>query len=374
MKLAIVRQRYTAFGGAERFVDLALDALRDSGVETTLVTRRWNGDWRGPVVTVDPFYLGRLWRDGGFSYQVRQLIAERRFDLVQSHERIPGCAIYRAGDGVHATWLSLRGRFAGFRSRIGDRYAPYHRYLVRTEERMFRHPNLRAVICNSKMVADDIHQRFGVPRAQLHVFYNGVDGKHFHPGLREQHRTAVRARLGTAEGTIVHLSVGSGFQRKGVATSIRAMAGLPGDELWIVGGDRHAERYQRLAQHCGVADRVRFLGPQRDVTPYLGAADVFVLPSWYDPFPNACVEAFACGLPVVASTTTGTAEFIRPGENGALCSANDVDDMIRAVQSLRPQLADPAIRRTAAATVAELRPDSMVQRFVGLYRSLAENK
>ena len=374
MKLAIVRQRYTPFGGAERFVDLALDALRETGVETTLVTRRWNGEWRGPVMTVAPFYLGRLWRDTGFSQHVQQLIAERSFDLVQSHERIPGCAIYRAGDGVHATWLSLRGRFAGSVSRIADRYAPYHRYLVRTEERMFRHPELRAVICNSNMVADDIHQRFGVPRAHLHVFYNAVDGKRFHPGLRNRHRAAVRARLGTPAGTPVYLSVGSGFQRKGVATSIRAMAGLPGDELWIVGADRQAERYRQLAQRCGVADRVRFLGPQQDVEPYLGAADVFVLPSWYDPFPNACIEAFACGLPVVASSTTGTAELVRPGENGDVCAANDVDGLVHALQGLRSRLDDPAIRQAAAATVAELRPDSMVQRFVGLYRSLAEKK
>lgn len=374
MKLAIVRQRYTAFGGAERFVDLALDALRDTGVETTLVTRRWNGEWRGPVVTVAPFYLGRLWRDAGFSREVQRLIAERRFDLVQSHERIPGCAVYRAGDGVHATWLSLRGRYAGGASRIADCCAPYHRYLVRTEERMFRHPDLRAVICNSNMVAEDIHQRFEVPRSRLHVFHNGVDGRRFHPGLRGRHRTAVRARLGTPADTPVYLSVGSGFQRKGVATSIRAMAGLPGDELWIVGADRHADRYRRLAQRCGVADRVRFLGPQQDVAPYLGAADVFVLPSWYDPFPNACVEAFACGLPVVASSTTGTAELVRPGKNGEVCAANDVDDLVRALRSLRPRLDDPTLAQAAAATVAELRPDSMVQRFVGLYRSLAETK
>ncbi len=372
MRLAIVRQRYTAFGGAERFVDLALDALRDTGVETTLVTRRWHGEWRGPVMTVAPFYLGRLWRDAGFSQQVQRIIAEHRFDLVQSHERIPGCAIYRAGDGVHATWLALRGRFAGCASRTSDRYAPYHRYLVRTEERMFRHPDLRAVICNSNMVADDIHQRFGVPRSRLHVFYNGVDGNRFHPGLRSRHRDAARARLGTADRASVYLSVGSGFQRKGVATSIRAMASLPDDELWIVGADRRADRYRQLAQHCGVAGRVRFLGPQQDVAPYLGAADAFVLPSWYDPFPNACVEAFASGLPVVASSTTGTAELIRPGENGEVCAANDVDDLVRCLRALRPRLGDPAIRQAAAATVAELRPDSMVQRFVGLYRTLAE--
>lgn len=374
MRLAIVRQRYTAFGGAERFVDLALDALRETGVETTLISRRWNGEWRGPVMTVAPFYVGRLWRDAGFSRQVRRVIAQERFDLVQSHERIPGCAIYRAGDGVHATWLSLRGRFSGPASRLFDRYVPYHRYLIRTEDRMFRHPALRAVICNSRMVAEDIHQRFAVPRERLHVFHNAVDGSRFHTGLRDRHRRDVRGRLGTAEQARVYLSVGSGFQRKGVATSIRAMAYLPHDELWIVGADRHSTRYQALAGKWGVADRVRFLGPQRDVTPYLGAADAFVLPSWYDPFPNACVEAFASGLPVVASSTMGTAELIRPGENGEVCAANDVDDLLRCIQQLRPRLDDPALRAAASGTVSGLRPDDMVRRFVDLYRTLAETR
>lgn len=370
MKLAIVRQRYTPFGGAERFVDQALDGLRAKGVETTLVTRQWSSEWKGPVQCISPFFIGRLWRDAGFSKGVRQHLAREHFDIVQSHERIPGCDIYRAGDGVHATWLELRGQCAGRTNRFASFLSPYHRYLVRTETAMFRHPGLRAVICNSRMVADDIHRRFGIEHTRLHVFYNAVDSSRFHPGLATLHRQHVRAHLGANEHCRVWLIVGSGFQRKGVAESIKAIARFPEDQLWIIGNDRSPAHYQQLAKRLGVIDRVRFLGPQTDVTPYLGAADAFLLPSWYDPFPNACIEALACGLPVIASTSTGTAELIHSGENGMVCRAGNVEELSQKMRELRPKLADPTIRHAAVQTVRNLTPEAMLGQFAKLYQNL----
>lgn len=370
MRLAVVRQRYTPFGGAERFVDLALDALRATGIETTLITRHWAGEWNGPVQRIAPFYLGRLWRDAGFSGAVRRRLTRERFDLVQSHERIPGCAIYRAGDGVHATWLEQRGRLGGLHSRVAGRLSPYHRYLVRAEAAMFRHPDLQAVICNSHMVAKDIQRRFGVAPERLHVIYNAVDSERFNPRLATEHRQSVRQRLGCSADCRVWLIVGSGFQRKGVAEAIRVLASLPEDQLWIVGNDRQPGQYRKLAIRTDVANRVRFLGPQTDVRPFLAAADAFLLPSWYDPFPNACLEALACGLPVVASTATGTAELIRPGENGAVCQAGDIDDILHQMTLLRPQLGEPALRNACVATVGELRVEKMLSQFAELYDNL----
>jgi len=374
MRLAIVRQRYTPFGGAERFVDLALDALRVAGVETTLITRRWAGDWNGPVQRVAPFYLGRLWRDAGFSRAVQRKLAGVRFDLVQSHERIPGCTIYRAGDGVHATWLKQRGRLGGLRNRITAHLSPYHHYVMRAEATMFRHPALRAVICNSQMVAEDIRRRFDVASEKLHVIYNAVDNERFHPRLSHEFRQPVRARLGAGDAQRVWLMIGSGFQRKGVTESIRALTTLPNDQLWIIGNDRQPDHFRKLAHRAGVANRMRFLGPQQDVRPYLAAADAFLLPSWYDPFPNACLEAFACGLPVVTSDATGTAELIRAGENGFVCRAGDVDDLSRQMQFLRPRLDNPNIRNAAVATVSHLRVEHMLDRFAALYGSLISNR
>ncbi len=193
MKLAVVRQKYTPFGGAERFIDRALGALAAQGTEVTLLCREWNGGEQGgfPVEICNPSWSklgGRKARDAGFARAIQDIVATQRFDLVQSHERIPGCHIYRAGDGVHATWLELRDAARGGVARLATALSSWHRYTLAAEAAMFRHPDLQAVICNSRMVRDDIARRFGVPGDKLQLIYNGVDCAHFHPGLREEHR------------------------------------------------------------------------------------------------------------------------------------------------------------------------------------------
>ncbi len=376
MKLAIVRQKYTPFGGAERFVECALAALRDKGVDVSIIAREWQGDAAGgmPGVRVNPFYLGRTWRDAGFARAVRRMVAERRFDLVQSHERIPGCDIYRAGDGVHATWLELRNKPL-------DSLSPWHRYTVAAEAKMFRHPALRAVICNSRMVRDDIARRFGVADAKLQVIYNGVDLEAFHPRLREQQGQALRKKvLGETQGAGVAridnsaapviLFVGSGYQRKGLPTLLHALSRMARRDarLWVVGRDKHESLMRSLAQTLGIDDRVMFLGAQTDVRPFYGAADVFALPTLYDPFPNAALEALACGLPVATTTTCGAAELVTPA-NGVVIAAGDVAALAASLDLLCANA--PAMRDAARASVAHLDPAQMAAQLMDLYSRLS---
>ncbi len=360
MKLAIVRQKYTPFGGAERFVARALDALRARGVDVSIIARQWQGDV--PGIRVDPFYLGRTWRDAGFARGVRRLIAERRFGLVQSHERIPGCDIYRAGDGVHATWLELRGKPL-------DRFAPWHRYTLAAEAAMFGHPDLRAVICNSRMVRDDIARRFGLAEEKLQVIYNGVDLDTFHPRLRDELGRGLRGKTGVGTGTPVILFVGSGYERKGLPTLLRAVAGMQRRDarLWVVGRDRQEMLMRKLAQTLGIDDRVMFLGAQTDVRPFYGAADVFALPTHYDPFPNAALEALACGLPLATTTTCGAAELVTEA-NGAVVVAGDVAALAASLDHLCG--AAPRMRDAARASVAHLELTTMAAQLMALYSRL----
>jgi UDP-glucose:(heptosyl)LPS alpha-1,3-glucosyltransferase len=371
MKIAIARQKYTPFGGAERFVQRALDGLRAHGVEVTIIAREWAGDGTD-VLKVDPFYLGRTWRDVGFAFQVQQIIGEGRFDLVQSHERIPGCHVFRAGDGVHATWLELRDRARGGLAKLLTRQSPWHSYVKQAEEQMFRHANLRAVICNSEMVKSDIMRRFRVAEDKLHVIHNGVDLERFHPGLRDEHRARVREELDIPADAPVVLFVGSGFERKGVFVLLRALAQMARRDvqLLIVGKDRHQSAAEQLARKLGIESRVRFLGGREDVRPYYGAADLFCLPSLYDPMPNAALEAFACGLPVVTSTTSGAAELIEEGRNGAVCDALDTTALALRLEVLTAPSAADAMGTAARATVAAIDTSIMTDRLAALYRSL----
>ena len=369
MKLALVRQKYTPFGGAERFVERALAALRAQGTDVTIIAREWQGEPGPGFLRCNPFFLGRTWRDASFARCVQGLIDENRFDLLQSHERIPGCHLYRAGDGVHATWLDLRSRARGVPPWL-TLMSPWHRYTLAAEAAMFRHPNLRAVICNSRMVRDDIVQRFGTAAEKLNVIYNGVDLEHFHPRLRAEHRAAVRTSLGIDDTTPIILFVGSGFERKGMPTLLPALARMKRRDavLLVVGRDRKQRDMQALAARLGVAERVRFLGGQKDVRPFYGAADCFALPTLYDPMPNAALEALACGLPVVTSTTCGAAELIQPNINGRIVAALDADALAHSLDAVLAGACDPF---AISATVAHLGLDAMAGRLTELYQRLA---
>ena len=377
MKIAVVRQRYNPYGGAERFVERALGALVQEGAEVTLITRSWEGaEVRDGYrqILCDPPAHGRVARDRSFAQCVQAALRDGGFDITQSHERIPGCMIFRAGDGVHASWLDKLRRVRGPLGRLGLALNPYHRYILAAEREMFADPALRAVICNSRMVRDEIVRYYGVEEGKLRVTYNGVDLDVFHPKLAELHRRAVRERHGIPEAVPLLLFVGNGFERKGVPQLLRAFATMRNESarLAIVGGDKKLQRMKALAAQLGIAERVLFAGAQQDVKPWYGAADAFALPTLYDPCPNAALEALACGLPCISSTACGAAEWLTPGVNGQLVESTDVPALSVALDALCMLGQSPAAHLAARAAVAHLSLGAMSQQLISLYRELLD--
>ena len=378
MKIAIVRQRYNPYGGAERFVERALSALAGEGAEVTLITRNWEGAPRAGFrqITCDPSYSrlfgGRAARDKSFAAAVQAEWARGHFDITQSHERIPGCMIFRACDGVHAAWLEHRARVLGPLQRLSQGWSAYHRYVCGAEKAMFEHPALRAVICNSQMVADEICRFYDVHRSKLQVIYNGVDTTVFHPGLADEFRSATRAAAGIPEDVPVLLYVGSGFERKGVPQLLQAAARMQRQDarIVIVGADRKLKAEQKRAASLGLAERVTFTGPLKDVRPWYGAADGFVLPTLYDPCPNAALEALASGLPIVTSTTCGAQEWVRPGENGWVVDALAIDELAARLDDLAGLTGNAEARAAARAVAEPLTLEAMAGQLLDLYRSL----
>jgi UDP-glucose:(heptosyl)LPS alpha-1,3-glucosyltransferase len=369
LRLAIVRQRYNPFGGAERFVSRAVPALERAGTEVTLIARKAEGWGARRVLRIDPFYLGKVWRDWSFARAARKAWRREGFDLVQSHERIPGCDVYRAGDGVHRRWLELRSLVGSAVERFGIAVNPYHHYVCAAERRMFEHPRLRAVICNSRMVSEEIRRSFRIAPEKLHVVYNGVDLRHFNVESKDELRGAARAELGCRPRDTVFLFVGAGFARKGLQAAIEAIkvANHPSFWLVVVGTDRERARFE--AQAAGL-ERVRFLGGRNDVRPLYAAADCLILPSRYDPFPNTVLEAFAMGLPAIVSSRCGAAEIVERGVNGWVCEPDDAAGIARLMRE-----ADEAIRRgglpqAARATAERYGLDSMAGRLAELYAGL----
>lgn len=334
MKIAIIRQRYNPYGGAERFVSRALTALsQQRSVTLHLIARKWEPIKGIHFHACNPFYLGRLARDLGFAFFACKTAQKLNVDLIQSHERLCCCDIYRAGDGVHREWLKQRSRQMNLLTGLLLQANPYHLYLKLAERKMFEADRLRAVICNSQMVKDEILSYFRIAEHKIHVIPNGIDTQTFHPDLK-QGRANLREQWNIPIDTPVYLFVGSGYQRKGLKQTLQAFALVQQGYLLIVGYDKHEQRYRTLAKQLNLGKRVLFLGSQADVKPFYAISDVLVLPTLYDPFSNAVLEAMACGLPVITSLKSGAAEILTDGVSGFICDALDIQQLANSMRKL----------------------------------------
>lgn len=368
-RVAIIRQKYNPSGGAERFVGRAIEALQGQDkAQMWLLARDWIETPGIQFVRLAPFYIGRTLRDWSFARAVCRHLETASYDLVQSHERLACCDIYRAGDGVHREWLQQRARRFGPLRRLAQALSVHHHYVLRAEARMFRSPRLKSVICISEMGREEVRRHYQVPDNKIEVIYPGVDVDKFSAEPAAHHRHPIRASLGIADDAYVLVYAGSGFERKGVESALRAVAasGLP-CHLLILGRDKRASRYRELAGKLGLAGRAHFVGPKGDVRPYYAAADVFIMPSLYEPFGNANMEAMAMGLPVITSSKCGAAELVSSAAAGHVCDALDFEAQGRAIVAL----ADPAIRaaagRAGRAIAEQHSLPKMIDRLVALY-------
>ena len=188
--------------------------------------------------------------------------------------------------------------------------------------------------------------RMDVLPGRVAVVPCGVDLDRFRPDGRRARRDG-HARI---------LSLGRLVPRKGVATTIEALAAVPGAELVIAGGDASTEeerdRLAALARACGVSERVRMVGQvPRDAVPVLlRSADVVVSVPWYEPFGMVPLETMACGVPLIASAVGGHLDSVTDGRTGLLVPPRDPDALAR---GLRELLADPGRRATLGAAAAE---------------------
>jgi len=370
MKIALLRQRVTALGGAETTLGYLVRGLAAAGHAVTVYGTDRESEAKaalGPqaeYVRV-PVWGGKTSRLLTFALNSRRLLQSSGPQLVFSLERILNPQVYRAGDGCHREWLARRAPYRPVWDRAGQHLSLFHQTMLQMERRLFAFPGLERVIANSRQVRDEIIRHYGVDPARIRVIYNGLDRERFKP-LAAGERAELRHRLGAPENGAIVLFVGSGFERKGLSYLLQAFGRLKDNthHLWVV-GKGHIAPYRRLAERLGLADRVRFWGPVRETAPYYQAATVLALPTLYDPCSNVVLEALACGTPVVTTAANGAAEFLTPGENGAIMPQPE------AIAGLREALAefldrgvDPQTRQAATAAVAGLSWEATVGQII----------
>jgi len=178
------------------------------------------------------------------------------------------------------------------------------------------------VFCISDFVQSKLAEQQVWPQLSRCSYFINVDRFQPDQSVRDQ----LRAKLGLADaGRFVMLFVGQLIQWKGVDVAIRAMLHLPQSAILLVVGDGQMKtELIELTKDLKLDGRVRFLGPQRNVEPFMQAADCFVCPSvWEEAVGLVNIEALASGLPVVASRIGGIPEFIDDHVTGLLFKHGD---------------------------------------------------
>lgn len=332
LRIGFVRRGYSRSGGAESYLKRLARGLHSLGHEAHLITTE---EW-----PEDDDFAGVVRLRGSSPEQFAESVeAERerlRCDVLMSLERVWQCDVMRAGDGVHRVWLRRRN---GFVERLRVLLNQKNRSLLRLEESLYKARRAGRVIANSEMVKREIVSSYGYPAERIDVVYNGVPLEQFWSTTEQRARS--RSDFGLHADEVAAVFVGSGWERKGLAVAVAAVEKLAQAKLRLLVAGRGNERKYRSA-------RAQFLGEVDDVAGLYRAADIFVLPTAYDPFSNACLEALASGLPVVTTRNNGFSEIIEDGLHGSIVEAN-----AGAVAAALEYWSDAARRHSARAAILE---------------------
>jgi L-malate glycosyltransferase len=236
--------------------------------------------------------------------------------------------------GTIAARMTARRAVLSSQRSYRELFTPLERRLLRMTDRM-----VDAIVVNCQAVRQHLITDEGVPPARVHLCYNGLDTETFSPA-----RAALPAALSGAEiviGTVAVLR-----PEKGLATLFDAFAqvsrGRSDMKLLVVGSGSMRQELDELSGALGIAAKVHFEPATADVVPWLNAMDIFVLPSLSEALSNSLMEAMACSVAAVASSTGGNPELVSDGETGLLFPPGDAAAL--ALQ-LRRLVEDESLRR-----------------------------
>lgn len=278
-------------------------------------------------------------------------------DLIDAHYFYP--------DGVAAVLLAHRYHKPVVITARGTDLNYIPRYTIPRWMIRFASNEAAAIIAVCKALKDVLIE-LHVPEKKITVLRNGVDLLMFRP---PHNRDEIRAKLSLDRTTL--LSVGYLIPRKGHDLIIEALKELPECFLLIAGSGPMGKNLRNKAKSIGVENRVRFLGqvPHENLADIYGAADIFVLASDREGWPNVLLESMACGTPVLATKAWGTPEVVASAEAGILIDNRDAKSIADAVRRLLSTQPDRKLIRKYAENFSW---DATNEGQLGIFRQITE--
>jgi glycosyltransferase involved in cell wall biosynthesis len=225
------------------------------------------------------------------------------------------------------------------------------------------------------------YRAMGVPEEKIAIIPNGIDLESY---IDLPSRGTFRSKFSANDDDRVILFLGRIHKIKGIDLLVKACAHLfdrfNNLSLAIVGSDDGylGELKQMLGKMKIIAKNVWLTGPLygRDKLEAYVDADVFVLPSRYETFPNVVLEAYACSKPVVASDVESISDIVIHGKTGLLFSAGNVDDLESMISRVltNPEEAEEMGHRARRFVEDEFSIDKVVDSLEALYEKVLEEQ
>jgi UDP-glucose:(heptosyl)LPS alpha-1,3-glucosyltransferase len=355
VKVALVCDRVDpAGGGLEQWISALAPRLEQRGHDVHIIAFHVAGGGPRERTHVVPARAGRLDRAAAVEREVALLAPDVTHDTgvgwsydVLQPQAGSKLANHRRDLASLATGARLRARWSPERYR-------WRRDVYELEQRQYQRAT-GLVLAVSRLVARDLQSLWSVADERLRIVPNGVDTERFSPARCAVMRGAARAQIGVDESTALFLFAARNPTLKGLLPLLRATAVLREHHTRVrvvaIGSEPGAD-FRRAAARLRVDDIVTFAGVVDDPVRYYAAADVFVLPTYYDACSLTVLEALACGLPVITSRYNGAAELLAHDRDGFVL--DDPDD-VRSLAALMDRASADGVRRRislAARTLA----------------------
>lgn len=321
MKIALVKKRYSLrHGGSERYCVVLARRLKQHGHEVSVIGEQIDEELADEVEfhRVPVNRLTSWTRNRSFAENAGRVAKAERFDLVYGLGRSLGLDAVRVTERLQSHWVNVYYRQPA--NRWLQKFNPRHRTLIDLERTIYQADQTRRVVTQSWLDRRLVQEYYQIPEEKIRTIHNGVDITAFHPGVRDE-SVALREEFGLSADEPLLVFASMDFEGKGLRSILKALKQTRhSDCRLMVLGTGPERRFRRIAEELGVGSRVIFAGRRGDISRFYGAGDLFLLPTAYEPFPNVVLEAMACGLPVMTTTTSGGADILQPGKNGYLIS------------------------------------------------------
>ena len=361
-------------GGAERSTSQIVDHLIDRGHKVTIITGYCSPEVEIPGATIDRFtkkWPSSPWWLWSYARWAQRRVIQGGFDSSLSvATAVPAAVVQPRGGTVRETLQRNIDMRPSAVSRVIKqlllKLSVKQQMLLMMERKTLKDLKVKRIVALSGYVMKQLKQHYSVDESRIRLIRNAAVAPDIDDKTRHIWRVRVRCGFNISDDALVYVFAAHNPRLKGIDPLLRASKECldKGIDLVLMLAGKIGYGCQHLATKLGIRDRVRIVGTTNRMAELYAAADVTVLPTFYDPSSKVVIESLMMGVPTISTSFNGASEFIcNEGHSPRGRVIDNPADVPALVQAM-VDLADPAERRRCTAAMNGLADSLSIGRHV----------